>query len=107
MADEERARLERFATAQNPIYDRVVTELAGGRKRAHWMWFVFPQLLGLGHSEMARFYALRTMEEARLYLAHEVLGPRIRQCATLVSAIEGRSVGEIFGSPDDLKFQSS
>ena len=89
------------------MIDQVWPELRAGCKRGHWMWFVFPQIAGLGHSEMARRYAIASLGEARAYLAHEILGPRLRECAALVVAVEGRSIGEIFGYPDDLKFHSS
>jgi uncharacterized protein (DUF1810 family) len=82
-------------------------ELRNGRKRSHWMWFVFPQIGGLGHSAMARRYAIASCDEALAYLKHPTLGPRLRECTQTVCAIEGRSLGEIFGSPDDLKFRSS
>jgi uncharacterized protein (DUF1810 family) len=85
----------------------VLRELRAGRKRSHWMWFVFPQVAGLGHSAMAQRYALGSLDEAKAYLAHPVLGARIRDCARLVADIEGRSIGEIFGRPDDVKFRSS
>ncbi len=85
---------------------QVLAELAAGRKHTHWMWFVFPQIAGLGHSAMARRYALGSLEEARAYLAHPVLGPRLLRCAGLVNAVEGRTVNAILGSPDDLKFHS-
>ncbi len=99
--------LERFLEAQAGVYDRVVEELRAGRKRSHWMWFIFPQIECLGSSAMARHYAIRSVQEARAYLGHPVLGPRIRDCARLVNAIEGRTISEIFGYPDDLKFRSS
>ncbi|GAB3466728.1 DUF1810 domain-containing protein [Massilia terrae] len=99
--------LERFVAAQADIYPQVVAELRAGRKQSHWMWFIFPQVAGLGHSAMAQKYAIRSGDEAAAYLAHPVLGPRLRECATLVAAIEDRSVEDIFGSPDDRKFQSS
>lgn len=86
---------------------QVLAELAAGRKRTHWMWFMFPQIAGLGRSAMAERYALGSLEEARAYLAHPVLGPRLVRCAGLVNAVEGRTAHEIFGSPDDLKFHSS
>ncbi len=85
---------------------QVLAELAAGRKRTHWMWFVFPQLAGLGHSAMARRYALGSLDEARAYLAHPVLGPRLVRCAGLVNAMEERTINAILGSPDDLKFNS-
>ena len=99
--------LKRFVDAQAPVYGRVVAELRGGRKRSHWMWFVFPQLRGLGSSPMADRYALASLDEARAYLSHDVLGPRLRECARLVNEVQGRAIGEIFGSPDDLKLCSS
>jgi len=99
--------LQRFVDAQRPVYDRVASELGAGHKRSHWMWFVFPQIAGLGSSAMARRYALADLAEARAYLAHPVLGPRLVACTTLVLAVDGRSAHQIFGSPDDLKFRSS
>lgn len=99
--------LTRFVVAQEPVYRDVVDELAGGRKRSHWMWFVFPQLRGLGRSAMAARYGISSLEEAGAYLRHPVLGPRLRECTQLVSQVQGRSIGEIFGSPDDLKLCSS
>jgi len=99
--------LERFVTAQAPIFEAALGELRAGRKRSHWMWFVFPQLRGLGRSATAQFYGLASLEEARAYLAHPVLGARLNLCAETVLAIEGRSLGAIFGSPDDMKFHSS
>src|SRR6056297_1672618 len=99
--------LERFVTAQEQVIGSVKRELRGGRKRSHWMWFVFPQIAGLGRSEMAQRYAIDSLEEARAYLAHPVLWPRLRECTELVLNIEGRTANEVFGSPDDLKFRSS
>ena len=99
--------LQRFVDAQAPVYDRVLTELREGRKRSHWMWFVFPQIAGLGSSPMAQRYAIGSRAEAAAYLAHHELGPRLRECARLVTATEGRSIHDILGSPDDLKFHSS
>ena len=98
--------LQRFLDAQAPVYESVLAELRAGRKRSHWMWFIFPQLAGLGHSEMARRFAIASLAEARAYLAHPVLGSRLRECARLVNAVEGRSIQEIFGYPDNLKFHS-
>jgi uncharacterized protein (DUF1810 family) len=98
--------LHRFVEAQAPVFDRVCAELTRGRKASHWMWFVFPQIRGLGHSPMAERYAISSLDEARAYLAHPVLGPRLRRCAGLVNAVEGRSIRDILGSPDDLKFRS-
>ncbi|MCC6071801.1 DUF1810 domain-containing protein [Massilia sp. GCM10020059] len=99
--------LERFVRAQAPVYDAVSRELRSGRKRSHWMWFVFPQLAGLGRSEMAQRYALASLDEAAAYLTHPVLGDRLRQCATMVLATPDATVDEIFGHPDNMKFHSS
>jgi len=99
--------LHRFVEAQDPVIDSVKQELRSGRKRTHWMWFVFPQMEGLGRSRMARRYAISSRGEAEAYLAHPTLGPRLRECTGIVNAVEGRSANEIFGSPDDLKFRSS
>ncbi len=89
------------------MYDTVLDELRAGRKRGHWMWFIFPQIAGLGHSAMSQRFALSSLDEAVAYLAHPVLGRRVRECATLVASVTGRSAGEIFGDPDDRKFRSS
>jgi uncharacterized protein (DUF1810 family) len=99
--------LQRFVDAQARVIDRVRAELKAGAKQSHWMWFVFPQIKGLGHSETARRYALHSLDEARAYLAHPVLGPRLRECTRLVLAVNGKAIGDIFGAPDDLKFRSS
>ncbi len=99
--------LDRFVQAQDPVLDQVRRELADGRKRSHWMWFVFPQLRGLGRSATALRYGIGSLAEAKAYLAHPVLGPRLVECTGLVNKVEGRSVHQIFGSPDDLKFHSS
>jgi uncharacterized protein (DUF1810 family) len=99
--------LQRFVEAQAPVTGAVRAELARGCKASHWMWFVFPQIEGLGHSAMARRYAIASLAEARAYAAHPVLGARLRELTALVLAVEGRSVREIFGTPDDLKFHSS
>ena len=99
--------LQRFVEAQAPVFDAVVAELAAGRKRSHWMWFVFPQIAGLGFSAMAQRYAIRSLAEAEAYLGHPVLGGRLRRCTDLVNAVEGRSITAILGSPDDVKFRSS
>ncbi len=99
--------LNRFVEAQAPVYGGVVEELRDGRKRSHWMWFVFPQIRGLGGSPLAARYGIASLEEARAYLRHDVLGPRLHECARLVNQVQGRSVAEIFGSPDDLKLRSS
>ena len=98
--------LDRFVTAQDPIYSRVAEELRGGRKQSHWMWFVFPQIAGLGHSEMAWRYAIASLDEARAYLAHPALGARLRECTALALETKAKSADEIFGHPDDLKFHS-
>lgn len=98
--------LQRFVEAQNPCFERVRSELREGKKRGHWIWFIFPQIKGLGHSPMAQKFAISSRDEAAAYLAHPILGPRLRECSELVNSIEGRSIGEIFGSPDDLKFRS-
>lgn len=99
--------LERFVDAQQPVYAVVVAELAAGRKASHWMWFVFPQLRGLGRSATASYYGLASAAEAAAYLAHPLLGARLRECVTLALAIDGASARAIFGAPDDLKFRSS
>ena len=99
--------LDRFVQAQEPVLAQVRLELGAGRKRTHWMWFVFPQVSGLGHSATARRYALGSLAEARAYLAHPVLGARLVECAELVNRVDGRSVHQIFGSPDDLTFHPS
>jgi uncharacterized protein (DUF1810 family) len=99
--------LERFVEAQKGAYEQVTRELRAGRKRNHWMWFIFPQIAGLGHSEMAQRYAISSLAEAAAYLKHPLLGPRLRECAQLVVDIEGRSIDQILEYPDDLKFRSS
>jgi uncharacterized protein (DUF1810 family) len=99
--------LKRFVDAQSPVYRSVVDELRDGRKRSHWMWFVFPQLRGLGSSPMAARYGIASLEEARAYLRHDLLGPRLHECTHLVNQVQGRSIAQIFGSPDDLKLCSS
>jgi uncharacterized protein (DUF1810 family) len=102
-------RLERFVAAQDRggTYERAVAELRGGAKVSHWMWFVFPQVAGLGFSAMSREYAISGLEEARAYLQHPVLGPRLRECARVVADAEGRTAEEIFGSVDVMKLHSS
>ena len=99
--------LTRFVTAQQGAYARVLAELAAGRKESHWMWFVFPQLEGLGSSPTARHYAIASLAEARAYLVHPLLGTRLRECTALVTGLEGANAQAIFGYPDDLKFRSS
>ncbi len=103
----DRYDLQRFVDAQAPIYERVRSELRAGRKRSHWMSFIFPQIEGLGYSITARKYAISDIAEAQAYLQHPVLGPRLRECTELVTAVQGRSIDEILGSPDDMKFKSS
>jgi uncharacterized protein (DUF1810 family) len=93
--------------AQDPVFARACAEHAAGRKQSHWMWFVFPQLRGLGSSPTAQRYAIGSLDEARAYLAHPTLGARLRRCTELVNRLEGRSAQQIFGHPDDLKFRSS
>jgi len=99
--------LERFVRAQNPVYRDVQGELARGRKQSHWMWFVFPQIAGLGFSAMSQRYAIGSRAEAGAYLAHPVLGARLIECTSLVLAVQGRSINAILGAPDDAKFRSS
>ncbi len=99
--------LQRFIDAQSAVFETVCEELGRGCKKSHWMWFVFPQIKGLGHSPLSRRYAISCREEAAAYLHHPILGPRLRRCTHLVNVTEGRSFGQIFGSPDDLKFHSS
>ena len=99
--------LDRFTSAQESIYARVLAELKSGRKRTHWMWYIFPQIDGLGNSTISKRYAIKSLEEARQYLNHPVLGTRLLECAEAVLAIEGRSISEVFGYPDDLKLKSS
>ena len=98
---------DRFVQAQAPVYAEVVSELAQGKKHSHWMWFIFPQIAGLGSSATAQHYAIVSREEAAAYLAHEMLGPRLVECVTLVLVVDGKTINEIFGSPDDMKFRSS
>lgn len=99
--------LSRFTEAQAPVYAAVLAELRAARKGTHWMWFIFPQLAGLGRSAMAQRYAIASLDEARAYLAHPVLGARLRECAALVAAAQGSSAHQIFGAPDDMKLHSS
>jgi len=99
--------LERFVEAQSPVYAGVCRELRQGRKQGHWMWFIFPQLKGLGQSSMASRFGIAGAEEARAYLAHPVLGSRVAECTSLVNSVEGISADEIFGYPDTMKFRSS
>jgi uncharacterized protein (DUF1810 family) len=99
-------QLQRFLDAQEPVYATVLAELRAGRKRTHWMWFVFPQLSSLGRSATAQHYGISGLDEARAYLAHPVLGPRLRECARIVAGIEDGSAQQVFGYPDDLKLRS-
>jgi uncharacterized protein (DUF1810 family) len=99
--------LERFISAQAPVYSRVVSELRAGQKQSHWMWFIFPQIAGLGYSAMAQRYAIGSRAEAEAYLDHPVLGPRLRECTRLVNAVDGKDINAILGYPDDMKFKSS
>jgi uncharacterized protein (DUF1810 family) len=98
--------LKRFVDVQNPVFDQVCAELRRGQKEGHWMWFIFPQLTGLGCSGMSVKYAISSRQEAEAYLKHPVLGPRIRECSRLVTLVEGRSIDQILEYPDDLKFRS-
>jgi uncharacterized protein (DUF1810 family) len=99
--------LERFVAAQTAVYSWVCRELRGGKKQSHWMWFIFPQLKGLGRSRLATEYGIASRQEAEAYLRHPILGDRLRECTRLVTAIEDRTIEDIFGHPDDLKFHSS
>jgi len=99
--------LQRFVEAQNGVYDQVRAELRKGHKTGHWMWFIFPQVRGLGHSHMADIFAIASREEAAAYLNHPVLGARLRECTQLVTQVEGRTLEQILGYPDNLKFRSS
>jgi uncharacterized protein (DUF1810 family) len=99
--------LQHFVDAQQPVYEQVLAELRAGRKRSHWMWFIFPQIKGLGHSAMAQKFAISSLAEAHAYLNHVLLGARLRECSRLVAAVDGCSIEEIFGYPDNLKFHSS
>jgi uncharacterized protein (DUF1810 family) len=99
--------LQRFVDAQARVYPTVVEELRAGRKRSHWIWFIFPQIAGLGSIPTAARYAITSLDEARAYLRHDVLGPRLHECARLVNAVQNRSIEDIFGFPDNLKVRSS
>jgi uncharacterized protein (DUF1810 family) len=99
--------LQRFVDAQDSVYANVVKELTAGRKRSHWMWFIFPQIEGLGFSAMAQRFAIGSRAEALAFLAHDVLGPRLIECTGLVMSVTGKTIHDILGSPDDLKFRSS
>ena len=99
--------LRRFVEAHEAVYNNVLSELRGGRKRTHWMWFIFPQIAGLGHSSTSKYYAIQGRVEAQHYLDHPILGARLVECSEIVLNVNGRSASEIFGSPDDLKLRSS
>ena len=100
-------QLQRFIDAQVGVYERALAELQAGSKRTHWMWFIFPQLDGLGHSATAQFYGIKGLDEARAYVAHPTLGPRLHECVAAILAVDGRTAHDVFGSPDDLKLCSS
>jgi len=99
--------LNRFISAQEGVYDRALVELQDGLKRTHWMWYIFPQIDGLGHSPTTRHYSIKSLEEARQYLVHPVLGTRLVECAEAIMAVQVQSASDIFGHPDDWKLQSS
>jgi uncharacterized protein (DUF1810 family) len=99
--------LGRFTSAQERVYETVLAELRCGWKRSHWMWYIFPQIAGLGHSSTSKHYAIKSIEEAQAYLNHPILGARLVECAEAVLAVQGRSVSQIFGYPDDMKLKSS
>lgn len=107
MTEHDPFNLRRFVEAQDLVYHSVIAQLRGGVKQSHWMWFVFPQIAGLGHSTMADKYAIRSLDEAKAYLAQPLLGARLRECTQLVLDIEGKTAVQIFDYPDDLKFRSS
>jgi uncharacterized protein (DUF1810 family) len=104
--DDDRHDLARFVQAQEPQYDRAIAEIRSGRKQSHWMWFIFPQFRDLGYSETSRRYAIKSLEEARAYAAHPVLGPRLVACAEAALQVDGVSALRLFGSPDDMKLRS-
>ncbi|HET9643606.1 MAG TPA: DUF1810 domain-containing protein [Burkholderiaceae bacterium] len=106
MSNESRYDLERFVQAQRPVFEKVCAELVAGQKRTHWMWFIFPQLKALGRSGTARHFGLENRDEAAAYFDHELLGPRLTRCCDLVMEVKGKSVHDIFGTPDDLKLRS-
>ena len=107
MTSSDAFNLHRFVDAQSSCYDQVCRELRAGHKRSHWIWFIFPQMRGLGHSDMAHYFGISSPREAKAYLAHPVLGERLCECTGLVIEVEGRTVDQIFGYPDNLKFHSS
>jgi uncharacterized protein (DUF1810 family) len=107
MSSGDRYDLERFIAAQREVFEQVLTELRFGLKQTHWMWFIFPQLKGLGSSPMAQRYAISSLDEAKAYFDHPVLGSRLLECTELVTAVRTRSIQDILGYPDNLKFHSS
>jgi uncharacterized protein (DUF1810 family) len=107
MSAQNTSDLARFLDAQASSYEQALSEIKNGRKHSHWMWFIFPQLQGLGHSETARFYAIKDLKEAQLYLQHPVLGPRLIEISKAMLAVEGKTANQILGNPDDLKLRSS
>ena len=107
MAMDDPYNLQRFVDAQQPVFSGVIEELKRGRKRGHWMWFIFPQLKGLGMTAQSNFFGIASLQEAAAYLQHSVLGPRLKQCTQLVNAVEGRSAEDVFGQIDAMKFRSS
>ena len=106
MVEDDPFDLQRFVDAQAPVYERVRAELKNGHKQSHWMWFIFPQIAGLGHSAMAQRYAIPSLDEAKAYFAHPVLGARLRECTRLIVQVDRKSAYDILGSPDDMKFHS-
>lgn len=104
---DDRYDLQRFVIAQQPIYAQVIRELSQGRKMSHWMWFIFPQIAGLGQSAMSQMFAISSRDEAVAFLAHPLLGPRLRECTLTANRIDAKSARQVFGHPDDLKFHSS
>ena len=104
---EDTFELERFIKAQEGIYDTALSELQAGRKRSHWMWFIFPQIDGLARSSTAGYFAIKSVDEAKAYLEHPVLGPRLQECTRALLSLNGKSASDVFGYPDDLKFCSS
>lgn len=107
MAMNDPFHLQRFIEAQGPVYERVCAELRRGQKTSHWMWFIFPQIRGLGSSETAQYFAIASRQEAAAYAEHPVLGARLRECAALVLHVDNKSLEQVFGYPDNLKFHSS
>ena len=104
---EDRFNLERFVSAQVDVFPQVLAELRAGQKRSHWIWFIFPQMKGLGRSPQAEYYGIGSLEEAAAYLKHPILGVRLEECTVLVNLVKGRTINQILGFPDDLKFRSS